>query len=619
MSQDKKNLQGISTEILNTLPKKSGVYLFKNEKNRIIYIGKAKNLFNRVRSYFSERSRDFFYMKPPGFIGQIKKVDYVVTSNEVEALILEGNLIKKNRPKYNVDLKDDKSYPFIAVTNEKYPRIFLTRNKNIDSTKYFGPYTDARASRKTVEFIRNIFKLRDCRNARPGKSPSPPCLNYHIGSCSAPCINNISESDYKKSIELAVKFLKGNDKPIINELKNKMEDLSKNLKFEEAAQIKNTLDDIIKLQQAQRIIFNSSDTWDFIAISRESETVSYSLFTYRSGALALVNNFILQDPFKLTNEDLLSGFISRYYEDINSLPSKIFIPVPPYNTLVLEEWFKKEKKRSVKILVPRTGEKKKILEMVEKNAVLYLKKKKFECSTGHSHAYGALIRLRTMLELKNIPRRIECYDISNLGESFTVGSMTVANDGELIPSQYRHFKIRMVEGQDDCAMLKEVTSRRLRYLYKENSDIKESFCQKPDLIVIDGGKAQFNAVRIVLKKHSFTMIDMISIAKKEEMIFSNKFKNGIKFYTGNEMLRIIIKLRDEAHRFALEYHRKLREKYMTNSILDEIKGIGEIKKAYILNRIGSIDALKDMGVDDIANIKGINYSDAVNIYNSLHR
>jgi len=616
---DVKKDNRIPSELLDILPKKTGVYIFRDNKGKIIYIGKAKNIYSRVRSYFSKRSKDFLYMKPHGFISQIKDIDYIITSNEVEALILEGNLIKKNRPKYNVELKDDKSYPFIAITDEEFPRVFLTRNRNMRSAKYYGPYTDAGAARKTIDFLRAVYRIRDCRKQKPGKSSRPPCLNYHIGLCSAPCIGNIKEAEYRKNIELIRSFLKGSDRRMVSDLERKMGALSAGLKFEEASGIKRIIENIKKIHQDQRIIFDSSDTWDFIAINRQDKTVALSIFTYRYGALALVNNFILQDIAHLSDNEVMSGFITRYYEDMNNLPSRIFVNLLPGDNTVLEDWFKKEKQRSVRILVPRAGEKKKILDMAVKNAVLYLEKKKFESSTGHSQAYVDLVRLGRILGLDNIPRRIECYDISNLGESFPVGSMAVACDGELRPSHYRHFRIKTVTGQDDCSMLAEVVRRRLKYLSSDEPVKNESFYFRPDLLVIDGGIAQFNAVKKVMEETGSSNIDLISIAKKEEAVFSSRSREGMKFDMNSEALRVIIRLRDEAHRFALGYHRDLRGKYMTHSILDEIKGIGEKKKEYILESVESINDLRDMEIEEITNIRGINYRDAVNIYNSLHR
>jgi len=619
MKTDIKKRDVDSSDFLKILPKKPGVYLFKNSKDKIIYIGKAKNIYNRVRSYFSEKSRHFLYMKPPDFIQQIKSVDYIITGNEAEALILEGNLIKKNRPIYNIDLKDDKSFPFIAVTEEAYPRVFLTRNRNIKKAKYFGPYTDAGAARNTLEYIRKIFQVRDCRKVKPGKTTSPPCLNYHIRLCNAPCIGNVSMEEYGKNIEYIKTFLKGRDNTILRKLDKQMKEFSGNMKFEEALEIKEKIDNINKLHERQRIIFDSEDTWDFIGVKSDKKTTALALFTYRGGALALVNNFIIENEARLKDDEMLSGFIIRYYENINSIPSKIYVPEELVDKMILVEWFRNEKERKVKILVPKMGEKRKIMDMVSKNTELYLEKKKFEKSSGHSQAYSDLLRMMKILGLKNIPRKLECYDISNLGERFPVGSMTVALDGEIKKEYYRHFKIRSIKGQDDCAMLAEMVTRRLRYLEGPVKDSSNSFYIRPDLIIIDGGKAQFNTISRILDQKGIDTIDILSIAKKEEMIFCRRYQNGIKFDLDSEILRVLIRLRDEAHRFAVKYHRKLRDSYMTNSLLDEIKGIGQKKKAYILDNVDSIEVLKEKSIEDIMNIKGISYRDAVNIYNSFHR
>jgi excinuclease ABC subunit C len=604
---------------LEILPVKTGVYLFKDERGKIIYVGKARNIYSRVKSYFSARNRDFLYMKPPDFSRQIRSVDYIVTSNEVEALILEGNLIKENRPKYNIELKDDKSYPFIAITDEKYPRVFLTRNRKIKKAKYYGPYTDVGAAKKTIEHLRSIFKIRDCRGVKPGKSPNPPCLNYHIGLCSGPCIGNISESEYKKNVEDIRNFLKGKNRSIVNELKKRMEECSGKLKFEEAEELRKKINGIEKIVEEQKIVFDSAYALDFIAVKKERRIASISLFMYRSGTLALVNNFILENRGLLKDNQPIPLFINQYYENINSIPSKIYTSVSIKDSNLIEEWFRVKKSRKVIVKKPVKGEKKKIMDMAVRNAELYLEKKKFEKSTGHSQGYRDLIRLKDRLGLHNIPRRIECYDISNLGESFPVGSMTVACDGEIDPRHYRHFKIRSMSGQDDCAMLEEIVGRRLRYLGVPGTGIIESFDQNPDLLVIDGGKAQYSSVKKVIDRNGLGNIDIISIAKKEEMIFCERFRNGVKLDPGSELMRIIIRLRDEAHRFAIGYHRKLRNRYMTNSVLDQIKGIGSKKKGYIMENVESVEELKEKSIEDLMNIKGINYRDAVNIYDSFHR
>lgn len=615
------NYQGYKIkEILKILPKKSGVYIFKNSKGKIIYIGKAKNLYSRVKSYFQDRSDNFLYAKPLDFAKRIKSIDYIVTDNETEALILEGSLIKKNKPKYNIDLKDDKSYPFIAVTvNEKFPRVFLTRDRNIKGAKYFGPYTDAGAVRKTLEYLRRIFPVRDCRKARPGKSTNMPCLNYHIKLCPAPCDGNVSQEEYRKNIDFIMLFLKGKDRTIIDWLKAKMEQYSKNREFEKAAELRNKIENINKLHKDQKIFFTAESTWDFISTARDADDAVISLFTYRSGVLAVVSNFTINNTRYFNDGEILSSFIENYYSNINDIPSKIFCPFEIKNTELISKWLTEKKGGKIEICVSKIGEKKKIMEMAVRNSKLYLEKKKFEKNTGHSKIYKNFVKLKKVLGLVNIPRRIECFDISNLKNTFPVGSMSVALNGKLLTNDYRYFKIKTVAGQDDCRMMGEIVSRRLRYL--EGGEIKKgnSFYEKPDLIIIDGGKAQFNTASKLISERQIQDIDIISIAKKEETIFCSKYPDGIKLDLSDNYMHVLIKVRDEAHRFAVNYHRRLRGRSMTDSLLDGIKGIGEKKKKYIFENISSIEELKSKTIKDLMNIKGLNYKDATNIYRNIHR
>ncbi len=606
--------------LLGILPKKSGVYIFKNSHGKIIYIGKAKNLYSRVRSYFQDRGNNFLYTKPLDFAKKIKSIDYVVTDNETEALILEGNLIKKNKPKYNIDLKDDKSYPFIAVTaDEEFPRVFLTRDRNIKGARYFGPYTNAGAVRKTLEYLRRIFQVRDCKKARPGKGISIPCLNYHIKLCPAPCVGNISQEEYRKNIDFIILFLKGKDRTIVERLKAKMEYYSKNREFEKAAEFKSKIENINKLYKDQKIFFTGENKWDFISVAKDVNDAVISLFTYRSGILTVINNFKVNNARYLEDEEILSGFIERYYADMDDIPPKIFCSLEMENAGLISKWLTEKKGRNIEVIVPKIGEKKKIMEMVIRNSRLYLEKKKFEKDTGRSRIYKDSIRLKEVLGLINIPRRIECFDISNLKDSFPVGSMSVSMDGKLLTDDYRYFRIKTVVGQDDCRMINEVVARRLRYMEVREVKRDSSFYVKPDLIIIDGGKAQYNIIRRLLSEKQISDIDIISIAKKEEMIFCSKYPDGIKLDLSDNYMRVLIKVRDEAHRFAVNYHRRLRDRNMTSSILDGIKGIGEKKKKYIFENVSSIEELKSRTIKDLRDIKGLNHKDAINIYRSIHK
>lgn len=603
---------------LDILPRKPGVYIFRDSKGKVIYIGKAKNIANRVRSYF--QSKGAFIQRVYYFVDEVDTIDYIVTDNEVEALVLESNLVKRNRPKYNIELKDDKSYPYIAITyNDKYPRVFMTRNRNLKDARYFGPYTNVKSIKKTIDVLRKLFQIRDCKKSKPGKGSKSPCLNYHIGLCSAPCINDVSPEAYKSNIKYIELFLKGKDKSIIDSLTLEMEEYAKKEEFEKAARVKEKIDAINRLYQEQKISLGGENTWDVIALSKEEELAVVNLMTYKDGELFFINNFTVRNPGRLTEEEILSEFIRKYYLDINNVPSTIYIPIEIEDMDLISHWLSQEKGKKIEIKVPKIGEKKKIMEMAIRNSRLYLEKRKFEKNMGYGKAYRDLNRLKEILGLEKVPRRIECYDISNLKDSFPVGSMVVFVDAAPYKEGYRHFKIKTVEGQDDCKMIGEVLARRIKYLEESKIDIEDSFYVKPDLIVVDGGKGQFNTAYTILGEKGFSDIEVISIAKKEEVIFTPKHREGIRLNLDDPSLRIIVKIRDEAHRFAVEYHRKMRGEYMVKSFLDEIKGIGEKKKRYIFERFKTMEELCSASIKDIADVKGLSYKDAVNIYESIHK
>ncbi|MBM3706181.1 MAG: excinuclease ABC subunit UvrC, partial [Actinobacteria bacterium] len=573
---------------LKIIPKKPGVYLFRDSSRKIIYIGKAKNLSDRVRTYFQPGDTASYPSHPISFFkDRIVSVDFIETDNETEALILESSLIKKNRPKYNVFLKDDKSYPFVAITeNERFPRVFVTRNRNIKGARYFGPYVNVKNIRSVLETLRKIFLLRDCRKPKPGKIKNSVCLNYHISLCSGPCTGKVTENEYRENVEYIKMFLKGRDRKIISSLKDAMMKHSSGEEYEKALLLKKKIEQINNLLTDQKIQFSAGHSWDVLSMATEegSDISAVSLFNYKEGELASINNFIVSNTSHSGSEEILAGFIKNFYSEIDNISSKIYLPCPIEDIQAISEWLTEIKGKRIEITVPKKGEKKGILKMVTRNAGLYFEKKKFEKSSGYSRVFKELLKLQEALALNNMPKRIECFDISNIGASFAVGSMAVFSDGSPLNSNYRHFRIKAVEGQDDFAMIAEVVSRRLRYLEKTKISIEESFYIKPDLIVIDGGKAQYNSAKKVLEEKKLTEIDVVSLAKKEEVLFCKKYPDGFKIDRSLAYMKILIRIRDEAHRFALSYHKKLREREMTKSILDGIRGIGEKKKDYILNR-----------------------------------
>ena len=608
---------------LNMLPGKPGVYYFRDRNGRVIYIGKAKNLSKRIRSYFLPSGRGGDPGHPISFFkDRIYSVDFTVTDNETEALILESSLIKKNRPKYNVFLKDDKSYPYIAVTDsEKFPRVFITRNRNIKGAKYFGPYINVKKIKESLELLRKIFQVRDCKKPAAGKIKNMVCLNYHIELCSAPCAGKIPEESYRKNIEYIKLFLKGRDKKIIGELKKEMQQYAKLEKFEEAQKIKDRLDAINALYSGQKIFFDMSGSWDVLSYAKDEKEnmAAISVFNYKEGELASINNFIISNTKYISGPGIISGFIKMFYSGIDNISQRIFVPCEIEDMEAITSWFKEIKGKKIEFKVPHQGEKKEIIGMAAKNAALYLEKKKFEKSSGYSRVFKELTKLKDALSLKKIPRRIECFDISNLQATFTVGSMAVFIDGSPAAGNYRHFKIRHVEGQDDPAMMQEILARRLRYLRENEIGIEESFYSRPDLIVVDGGKAQYNSAKKILEQEKLDSIDLISLAKRKETVFCEKYPSGTAPGPSIDFMKILIRIRDEAHRFAINYHKKLRDSSMTLSVLDGIKGIGAKKKSIVLSKFGTLEELKACRLEDFLNIKGLSYKDALNIYNSLNK
>lgn len=613
-------------DTLADIPKKTGIYIFRDKNNEIIYIGKAKSLRDRVKSYFTpSNTNNFNYHAMSNFPEKIRSIDYVVTDSEYEALVMESNFIKKNRPRYNVSLRDDKSYPFIVITEgEDYPRIFISRNRNLKKAKYFGPYTNVQAARETLEMLRRIFKIRDCKKEKPGKYRDKVCLNYHLSLCSGPCMGHIDKEKYQDNIDYIKMFLKGRDKTLKRELKEKMKVLSKAQKYEQAAEIKEKIDFIEELNEKQKIFINTEDTWDVLACvyERKRDIAVISVYTYKKGELAIINNFILNEIRFLGSQEMLEGFIKKYYLDMDNLPNDIYISEEIGDACLLSKWLSDLKGKSIKIHRPKKGDKKKILDMVKRNAGLYLEKKKFEKDMGFNKAYKELVSIKDVLGLTNTPRRVECYDISNLKDTHPVGSMVVFSDGAALKSDYRHFRIKRTTGQNDYAMISEVIERRLSFLDKRSDgqkDKDESFCKVPDLMVIDGGKGQLSAALDTLRQKNIQGIDVISIAKKEEKVYCLNYINGIKFDKGSNITRLLTKIRDEAHRFAVNYHRHIRSKAMTHTILDDIKGIGDKKKKYIFDKVGSISELKNSSLQELMDIKGITYKDALNIFKNLNR
>ncbi len=612
---------------INNLPDKPGVYIFYSSLGKPLYIGKAKSLKKRVKSYFQESQN--LTTKITDMLSKVDKLDFIVTDNEVEALILESTLIKENRPKYNVNLKDDKRYPYIVISiSEDYPRVFFTRETTNKNYMYFGPYTSAQNVRKILDILQKRFKFRRCTGTRPGKRTGSPCLNYHINRCLAPCTGNIKKSEYKEIINIIIQFLNGRRKEIVKSLEKCMKLASSERRFEDAARYRDRLIAINDLIQKQKVATKYKLDIDVLAIALNEDIACVELFTIRGGLLLDKDSFILEKTSKLDKKELLTTFIKQYYNSTFRFPKEIILSTNIYEKELIKNWLRNKRGVYTDIKVPKKGEKKRLVELAEKNALIeitqFLDKEKLKKIREKS----SLISLKDTLNLNSIPYRIECYDISTLGGSHSVGSMVVFINGVPKKSHYRRFKIKNISAKDDLSMMSEVIERRfkkLSYPHKKNDKIykkkyKEfnAFDLMPDLVLIDGGKGQLRVTRRVLKKFELENISVIGLSKKPDKIHLLNKKFPLILPKNSPALWLLERIRDEAHRFAISYHRNLRDKKMVTSILDKIYGVGSKRKTKLIKHFGSAEYIADATLQELCDIKGIPYKVAQRIYKYLH-
>ena len=592
---------------LKTLPDAPGVYLMRNNLGEIIYVGKAKILKNRVRQYFKISKNHSVKVK--AMVKNIAEFEYIVTDSEMEALILECNLIKKYSPRYNILLKDDKHYPFIKVTiNEEFPRIFVTRNITNDGGKYFGPYTDSAAVYSTIELIKQIFPLRTCRrNIKEGVLHDRPCLNYHIGLCKAPCTGYISKEDYKKIIKGALELLTGKDKSIKDDLRKKMESASENLEFEKAVQFRDKIMAIDKINEKQKIIIGNCENEDFINLYVDEKDVCLQVFFLRDGKIVGREHFILNDEADDVGNELIEEFIKRFYGGTAFIPKTIYVPFISEGE-ILEQWLSSKKDSKVTIKIPQKGEKKKTLDMVENNAKITLENFKLKDMQDKEVHKIAMQEITELLELDEIPQRIESYDISNIMGVDSVGSMVVFEDGKPKNSDYRRFKIKSVIGANDYDSMREILERRFIRGLDEVKKIKErnlelskgKFCVFPDLILMDGGKGQVNVALEVLSNLNID-IPVCGMVKDDKHKTRGLIYNNIELSmkSNSQSMHLITRIQDEVHRFAITYHRTLRDKRTLYSVLDNIPSIGEKRRRELLKKFGSIDNIKSASINEL--------------------
>lgn len=588
-------------EELKKLPGKPGVYLMHDEKDAIIYVGKAISLKNRVRQYFqSSRNKG---AKIEQMVTHISRFEYIVTDSELEALVLECNLIKEHRPKYNTMLMDDKTYPFIKVTvNEPFPRVMMARRMKKDKAKYFGPYTSAGAVKDTIELIRKLYHIRSCNRSLPkdiGKER--PCLNYHIHQCYAPCQGYISREEYRKSIDEVVRFLNGNYDPILKELEEKMLDASENLEFEKAIEYRELLASVQKIAQKQKITDTAGDDRDIIAMASEGEDAVVQVFFIRGGRLIGRDHFYLKIAENDTKSEILSSFIKQFYAGTPYIPAELMLPEEIEDQEIIEEWLTTRREHKVRLRIPKKGTKEKLVELAQKNAQMVLKNDKERLKREEGRTIGAVKELEKILGLTGIIR-MEAYDISNTNGFDSVGSMVVYEHGKPKRNDYRKFKIKSVQGPDDYASMNEVLTRRFEHGLRERQDESETggFQAFPDLIMMDGGRGQVNIALEVLEKLNLH-IPVCGMVKDDNHRTRGLYFNNVELPIdrNSECFRLITRIQDEAHRFAITFHRQLRSKGQVHSILDDIPGVGPARRKDLMRSFENIEAIRNATVDDL--------------------
>ena len=609
-------------EELKKLPGKPGVYIMHGEKDELIYVGKAVSLKNRVRQYFqSSRNKG---AKIEQMVTHITRFEYIVTDSELEALVLECNLIKEHRPKYNTMLKDDKTYPFIKVTvNEPYPRVLFSRTMKKDKAKYFGPYTSSTAVKDVIELVRKIYMVRSCnRNLPRDCGKDRPCLYYHMKQCTAPCQGNVSEEAYKQNIGQVLHFLNGNFQETIDQLTEKMMAASEDMRFEDAAGYRDLINSIRRIGERQKITTYGEEDRDIIAVAmdesedlREQDAV-VQVFFMRGGRLIGRDHFFLRVARGDTKAQVLSSFLKQFYAGTPFIPAEIMMQTEIEDGEIIEDWLTARRKQRVHIRVPKKGTKEKLVELAKENAWMVLSKDRERIKREEGRTIGAVKEIEDWLGLKDIVR-MEAYDISNISGFESVGSMVVYEKGKPKRSDYRKFKIKWVQGPNDYASMEEVLTRRFTHESKGEYD---SFSILPDLILMDGGRGQVNIARKVLGELGID-IPVCGMVKDDNHRTRGVYFNNVEIPidTSGEGFHLVTRIQDEAHRFAIEYHRSLRSKEQVHSVLDDIPGIGETRRKALMRRFRSVENIRDASVEELSQTESMNVQSAEAVYQFFHR
>lgn len=614
-------------EELKKLPDQPGVYIMHDSRDAIIYIGKAVSLRKRVHQYFQPSHDEG--IKKAQMVKQIVRFEYIITDSELEALVLECNLIKEHRPKYNTMLRDDKTYPYIRVTlGEDFPRVLFSRQQKKDKSRYFGPYTSAGAVKDTIELINKIYQLRTCsRNLPRDIGKERPCLNYHIHQCMGPCQSYISREGYRERVDAALEFLNGNYGPVVKSLETKMNEASEKLEFEKAIEYRELLNSVKQIAQKQKITHTDGEDKDIIALAADERDAVVQVFFIRDGKLIGRDHFYVKIGNEGTKSQILTTFIKQFYSGTPFIPKKIMLPEDVEEHEVLAEWLAEKRGSKVYIQVPQKGMKEKLVELARKNAELVLSQDREKIKREEGRTIGALKEIEKLLDMQGL-QRVEAFDISNINGFETVGSMIVYEKGKPKRSDYRKFKLKTITGPDDYASMHEVLTRRFTHGMREQAELEEkelsgeygSFTRFPDLIMMDGGRGQVNIALKVLDELRLN-IPVCGMVKDDNHRTRGLYYNNVEIPIdrNSEGFKLITRIQDEAHRFAIEYHRSLRSKEQVHSILDDIPGIGPARRKALMKKYQSLDAIREADEADLADTDSMNEQAAKSVYRFLHQ
>lgn len=598
-------------ERLKALPTRPGIYLFKDEGGNVLYVGKAAVLRHRVRSYFTNPAD--FSPKLSRLMARVTDFEFFVTDSEQEAILLECNLIKKYRPFFNVRLKDDKTYPYLKVSlDEEWPRIYVTRRVDTNKARYFGPYASAGSVRQTLDLIQKLFPFRSCKKSLTGKA-FRPCLEYHIHRCIGPCTGNVTRKEYLDVIRQVLYFLEGREEPLLKELRRKMQQASDRMEFEKAAYLRDRIRSVTLVTERQKISWVGAGDRDAVALTRLKDQTLAMVFFIRHGKLLGKEHFILTSTQEETSEGVMTSFIKQYYGFATFIPPLILLQHRVEDGEVIKSWLQSKKGSGVSLQVPRRGKNRELIAMVGENAKQTLEQLRVKLLVETDTVATGLKELQEKLGLAGIPKRIECYDISDIRGTLAVGSMAVFENGQPRKDHYRRFKIKTVDSADDYAMMRELLQRRFK---RAEGDSGEAWAKMPDLVLIDGGKGHLNAALEALKE-SGVSLPVAALAKEREEVFVPGRSEPLDIPANSAGLFVLQRIRDEAHRFALGYHGRLRLKQGTASALDSIPGIGPKRKKALLRHFGSVKALKDAPTEEIASVPGISKSVAAKLKENL--